>query len=81
LKSQAGGLPELAMLLNRLYGGGRFERNKALTILGYAKGLTMKLVCGFLGISETTFRDYKRKYVAGGAEALFSRTAYLTRRL
>jgi hypothetical protein len=25
--------------------------------------------------------DYKRKYVAGGAEALFSRTAYLTRRL
>jgi transposase len=80
LKSHTGALPDLGMLLSRLYGGGRFDRNKSLVILGNAKGLSMKLVCGVLGISETTFRDYKRKYLAGGAEALFSRTAYLTRR-
>ena len=63
----------LEILLHRLYTGCRFDRNKALSILACQRGLTIDVICDFLGISSTTYSRYKQLFASGGSQALFAR--------
>ncbi|RKE26166.1 DDE superfamily endonuclease [Paraburkholderia sp. BL23I1N1] len=73
LKYQTDDLPDLEVLLNRLYVGKLSDRNKALAIIAWRRGLTGRTICGFLGISSSTYNVYKRTFTEGGSQALFSR--------
>jgi transposase len=73
LKHQMDDLPDLEVLLNRLYTGRLSDRNKSLAIIAWRRGLTVRTVCTFLGISRSTYKEYTRKFTEGGSQALFSR--------
>jgi transposase len=73
LKNQLGDILGLEILLNRLYAGGRFDRNKSMAILARRRGITIKTICSFLGTSNSTYRSYTRAFALGGSHALFSR--------
>jgi transposase len=73
LKHQLGDVPELEVLRNQLYNGRLFDRNKSMTILARQRGITIDKICGFLGISISTYKDYKLAFSKGGSQALFSR--------
>jgi hypothetical protein len=73
LKNQLGDMPELESILNRVYTGRLFDRNKAMAILACQRGITIEKICSFLGISTNTYKIYKRAFVKGGSQALFSR--------
>lgn len=75
LKPQVGDLPGLEVLLFRLYTGSLFERNKSMSMIACYRGLTIHTICAFLGISTCTYSVYKRRFVNGGVDALFSRKA------
>jgi hypothetical protein len=66
-------MPELEVLRNQLYNGRLFDRNKSMTILARQRGITIDKICGFLGISISTYKDYKLAFSKGGSQALFSR--------
>ena len=73
LKHQMDDLPDLELLLNRLYSGKLSDRNKSLAIIARRRGLSVRTICAFLGISSSTYNVYKRSFAAGGSQALFSR--------
>jgi transposase len=73
LKNQLGDMPELESILNRVYTGRLFDRNKAMAILACQRGITIDKICSVLGISTNTYRLYKLAFVKGGSQALFSR--------
>jgi transposase len=72
LKRHIGDLPGVEILLQRLYSGRLSDRNKSLEILACSRGLTMRTICGFLGISTNTYSVYKQKFANGGTDALFA---------
>lgn len=73
LKYQTDDLPDLEVLLNRLYAGKLSDRNKSLAIIAWRRGLTARTICSFLGISSSTYNVYKRTFAEGGSQSLFSR--------
>jgi transposase len=79
LKHQLGDMSELEALRNRLYNGGLFDRNKSMTILARQRGITVDKICSFLGISISTYNSYKRAFINGGSQALFSRKPKIKR--
>jgi hypothetical protein len=80
LKRQTGNLPGLEVLLDHLYSGRLSDRSKALAILAGQRGLTIRTICAFLGISNSTYSCYKRIFLGGGTDALFARKSYPTRK-
>jgi Homeodomain-like domain len=73
LKHQLGEMPELEVLRNQLYNERLFDKNKSMTILARQRGITIDKICGSLGISISTYKDYKLAFSKGGSQALFSR--------
>jgi hypothetical protein len=45
LKRQLGDMPGLETLLNRLYSGRLFDRNKSITIIARQRGITIDKIC------------------------------------
>jgi hypothetical protein len=73
-------LPELGIFLNRLYNGKLSERNKSLAILASRRGLKILTICALFGMSANAFSGYRKTFLAGGAQALFARKSYPTRK-
>jgi transposase len=72
LQSELGDVSDLDVLLDRLYDGGRHERNRSLAVLGSLRGWPSTVICTFLGIEKKTYRGYWQAYERGGASALFA---------
>jgi hypothetical protein len=79
LKHQLGDIPGLEVLLTRLYAGRLTDRNKSIAILACQRGITIHKICSFLGISNSTYSSYKRAFVKGGSQVLFSRKQKMKR--
>jgi hypothetical protein len=47
LKNQLGDMPELESILTRVYTGRLFDRNKAIAILAYRRGITIDKIVAF----------------------------------
>ncbi len=76
LRLQTDNLSDLEELLRHLNTGSRSEKNKALAMLAGSRGLTVKSICRHLGISTSTYYDYKRLFSTGrGGKALCQPTA------
>jgi transposase len=73
LRHDVGDLPEIGVLLRRLYDGRLADRNRSMVILSNRRGLTCSVTCSFLGIDRHTYRRYLRTFEHGGASALFAR--------
>ena len=73
-------LPELTRLLQHLYDGRLFDRNRSMVVLASRRGLGSRVVCAFLGISRTTHRRYLRMFERGGAATLFAQQTKSTRK-
>lgn len=73
VKRNVGGIPGFDVLLDKIYSGKLYDRNKSIVIFGYHFGLPITDVCNFLGISSSTYTDYLRSYRDGGVDKLFSR--------
>jgi transposase len=72
LQSELGDVSDLDVLLDRLYDGGRHERNRSLAVLGSLRGWPSTAICAFLGIEKKTYRSYWQTYERGRASALFA---------
>jgi transposase len=73
LRRDVGDVPDLDVLLDRLYDGRLSDRNRAMTVLADRHGLSGRIVCGFLGIDNKTRCKYLRAFESGGQAALFQR--------
>jgi transposase len=80
LKQQISDLPDLDVLLDRLYTGRLSDRNKSLSTLACHLGIPINTICTFLGISIDTYGAYKRTFVKGGSHALFAPRQCSTRK-
>ena len=80
LRQEIGDGPDVATLLNRLYGGCLSDRNRSMVALASRRGLTGRTVCDFLGIDQRTHRRYLRAFDNGGLAALFARPSRSTRK-
>jgi transposase len=73
LRRDVGDVPDLDVLLDRLYEERLSDRNRAMTVLADRHGLSGRIVCGFLGIDNKTRCKYLRAFESGGQAALFQR--------
>lgn len=73
LRCELGRVPELGLLLKRLYEGRLSDRNRSLSVLASIRGWRTRAICAFLGIDKKTHRKYLRLFRQGGAAALFAR--------
>jgi len=80
LRQQVGDIPDIATLLDRLYGGRLSDRNRSMVVLASSRGLHGGMVCDFLGIDVKTYRKYLRMFKNGGHAALFARQTKSTRK-
>lgn len=79
MKRQLGDMPDLEVFLHRLYTGHLTDRNKAMVMLASRRGLPIKTICSFLGISPHTYTRYKRIFAKGGCQTLFTKCPRSTR--
>ena len=80
LRQQIGDIPDIAALLDRLYGGRLSDRNRSMVVLASSRGLHGGTVRDFLGIDVRTYRKYLRTFENGGHTALFARQTKSTRK-
>jgi transposase len=80
LRRVIGDVPDIAALLDRLYGGRLSDRNRSMVVLASRGGLSCGMVCGFLGIDKKTYRKYLLTFKNGGHAALFARQKKSTRK-
>jgi transposase len=80
LRRVIGDVPDIAALLDRLYGGRLSDRNRSMVVLAGRGGLSCGMVCGFLGIDRKTYRKYLVTFKNGGHAALFARQKKSTRK-
>jgi hypothetical protein len=64
---------ELKLLFAAATKGQRSNRNKALAMLAYARGINSSPICSFLRISQGSLFRYLRDFRQGGTEKLFLR--------
>ena len=64
---------ELKLLFAAATKGQRSNRNKALAMLAYARGINSSPICSFLQISQGSLFRYLRDFRQGGTEKLFLR--------
>jgi transposase len=72
LLREIGELPDLVLLLRRLYDGRLSDRNRSMVVLAGRRGLRSSVVCAFLGIARGTHRRYLGAYERGGFAMLFA---------
>jgi hypothetical protein len=80
LRQEIGDIPDIAPLLDRLYGGRLSDRNRSMVVLASSRGLHGGTVRDFLGIDLKTYRKYLRMFEYGGHAALFARQTKSTRK-
>ena len=80
LRQEIGDIPDIAALLDRLYGGRLSDRNRSMVVLASSRGLHGCTVRDFLGIDVKTYRKYLRTFENGGHAALFARQTKSTRK-
>jgi transposase len=80
LRRVIGDVPDIASLLDRLYGGRLSDRNRSMAVIARCGGLSCGMVCGFLGIDKKTYRKYLQTFKNGGHAALFARQKKSTRK-
>jgi transposase len=80
LRQQIGDIPDIAALLDRLYGGRLSDRNRSMVVLASSRGLHGGTVRDFLGIDVKTYHKYLRTFKNGGHAALFARQTKSTRK-
>ena len=80
LRQEIGDIPDIAALLDRLYGGRLSDRNRSMAVLASSRGLHGGTVRDFLGIDGKTYRKYLRTFENGGHTALFARQTRSTRK-
>jgi hypothetical protein len=80
LRQEIGDVPDMAALLDRLYGGRLSDRNRSMVALASSRGLHGGTVRDFLGIDGKTYRKYLRTFENGGHTALFARQTRSTRK-
>jgi transposase len=80
LRREVGDVPDIEILLDRLYSGRLSDRNRSVAILGSRRGLSRDTVCSFLGVDKKTYRKYLRTFEIGRQEALFARKISMTRK-
>jgi len=80
LRQEIGDVPDMAALLDRLYGGRLSDSNRSMVVLASRRGLSRGTVCDFLGINKHTHRKYLRTFNHGGHAALFARQTRSTRK-
>ena len=80
LRRKVGDVPDLAILLHRLYEGRLSDRNRSMVVFASRRGLSGSAICAFLGIDKKTRRKYLRMFEAGGQAALFARQTKSTRK-
>jgi transposase len=80
LRQEIGDLPDIAALLDSLYGGRLSDRNRSMVVLASTRGLHHGTVRDFLGIDAKTCRKYLRTFENGGHAALFARQTKSTRK-
>jgi transposase len=80
LRREIGDVPDVTILLQRLYDGHLPDRNRSMVVLASRRGLSGGMVCSFLGIDKKTRRKYLRRFEDGGQDALFARQTRSTRK-
>jgi transposase len=80
LRREIGDVPDVTILLQRLYDGHLPDRNRSMVVLASRRGLSSGMVCSFLGIDKKTRRKYLRRFEDGGQDALFARQTRSTRK-
>jgi transposase len=73
LRREVGDVPDLAILLHRLYEGRLSDRNRSMVVLASRRGLSGGAICAFLTIDKKTRRKYLLMFETGGQAALFAR--------
>jgi hypothetical protein len=80
LRREIGDVPDLPILLDRLYEGRLSDRNRSIVVLANRRGVSGSVVRAFLGIHKMTHRQYVQKFANGGQAALFARKTKSTRK-
>jgi transposase len=80
LRRETGDVPDVTILLQRLYDGHLPDRNRSMVVLASRRGLSSGMVCSFLAIDKETRRKYLRRFEDGGQDALFARQTRSTRK-
>jgi transposase len=80
LSQEVGDIPDIAVLLDRLYEGRLSDRNRSMVVLATCRGLHGRTVRDFLGIDVKTYYKYLRTFKNGGHTALFARQTKSTRK-
>jgi hypothetical protein len=73
LRRDLGDVPDIGILVDRLYNGRLSDRNRSMVILGSRRGLGSSTVCEFLGIDKKTYRKSLQAFEDGGQVSLFAR--------
>lgn len=80
LRLDVGDVPDLSVLLDRLYEGRLSDRNRSMVVLANRRGMSGSVVRAFLGIHKKPHREYLHKFATGGQAALFARKTTSTRK-
>lgn len=80
LREELGDSPDLPHLFDYTTTGTLAQRNKALTILAWQKGIGSATIAGFLGLSPETTKRYIALFSFGGLATLFSSTKNVTKK-
>lgn len=59
-------------ILEKIYSGGLWHRNRGMAVLAKCRGITCKTSCEFLGVSKRTLLGYLSSYRTGGVPLLFA---------
>jgi transposase len=73
VRQEIGDIPDLAILLHRLYNGRLSDRNRSMVVLASRRGLSGRKISAFLGIDPKPCSKYLQAFKRGGAAALFER--------
>src|SRR5258705_6576899 len=68
---EIGDVPDIGILLHRLYNGRLSDRNRAAVVLAGPHGLSQRMICNVLRLDQRSCSKYPLTFERGGAAALF----------
>jgi len=70
IKQDIGAIPDFEKLLDQVYTGGLKKRNKAMSVLASAHGMSARTICKILNISRGAARRYLKDFEVGGVKQM-----------